>query len=189
MQGRLELPLADDLGFSLGVATSYQQLFVSPGDNAFTLTFCPLTVRADLDWRTSESVRIRGGLWTDVNRFRVELDVPRPTKEGEVQLPSEVLEALRHHREGLLGARRRVGRDDGCELYAELLLSGGFRLGSWWGDFVDFAPDLRLAARWAPGADATRLTLTGGLNHQRRRRTRRRRASATPTCHPSARPT
>lgn len=165
VQGRLELPLADDLGFSLGVATSYQQLFVSPGDNAFTLTFCPLTVRADLDWRTSESVRIRGGLWTDVNRFRVELDVPRPTKEGEVQLPSEVLERFDITEKGFSGRVDAWGETI-VELSPELLLSGGFRLGSWWGNFVDFAPDLRLAASWAPGADATRLTLTGGLNHQ-----------------------
>lgn len=164
LQGTLGLDLAPDLGFTLGVATSYQQLRIRPGDNDLKITFDPLTVRADLDWRGDDRLKLRGGLWADLTRFRVELSLPRPTKEGEVQLPSEILDVITTTEEGF-GGRLDAWGEAIYELAPELTLLGGLRLGTWHGNFDAVAPDFRLAASWK-AADTTRLTLSGGMNHQ-----------------------
>jgi hypothetical protein len=159
------LDLDKDLALSLGIASSYQRLELGVGDNSFELRFCPLTLRADLDYRGLKGWRLRGGLLGEVSRFRVELAVPRPDKEGEVSLPGEVRERFDLTEAGY------AGRIDGWgeatwSLTERVNLSGGFRLASWIGkNFQDFAPDLRLAAGWK-ATDSTVLTLTGGLNHQ-----------------------
>jgi hypothetical protein len=164
VQGTLELVLARDLGLSLGLATSYQQLRVSPGDQSFRLTFDPVTLRADLDWRAGQRLRVRGGLWSELTRFRVDLALPRPAKEGQVQLPGEVLEVFEAREDGF------TGRLDGWgeavwEAHEDVTLAAGVRLASWYGGISAWAPDWRLAAGWQ-ALERTRLTLSGGMNHQ-----------------------
>ncbi|MFO0748435.1 MAG: carboxypeptidase regulatory-like domain-containing protein [Myxococcota bacterium] len=164
LQGTLSLALADDLGFSLGVATSYQKLRVSPAENDFQLTFDPLTTRADLDWRPSPVLRIRGGLWAELFRFRVALSLPAPTKEGQVQLPSEVQPIVNATEDGF-GGRLDGWGEATYRLAPELTLTGGLRLLTWYGNFSAVAPDARLALGWSV-ADGSQLTLSGGVNHE-----------------------
>ena len=164
IQGTANFDLDAETQLTLGLATSYQQLRVSPGSNDLRITFDPVTLRADLEHRPSKSLRLRGGLWADLTRFKVELAVPRPTKEGEVQLPSEVQERIEATEEGF-GGRLDAWGEAIWRTTDALTLSGGTRLASWHGNFAAFAPDLRLAASYEL-ADPTRVTLTAGLNHQ-----------------------
>lgn len=163
IQGRLLTPLAPGLDLSLGLATSYQGLELSPGQSDFALTFDPITLRADLAWRGDERLRLEGGLWAELTRFKVELALPLPTKEGQVQLPSEIRPIYEAVDEGLTGRLDLWGEASYRALDA-LTLSGGFRLASWHGGLSAVAPDLRLAASWQL-AEPTRLTLSGGLTH------------------------
>lgn len=156
--------LSEDLSLSMGVASSYQRLELGIGDNSFKLAFCPLTLRADLDYRGLKDLRLRGGLWAEVARFRVDLAVPRPDKEGEVSLPGEVRERFDLTEAGYAGRLDGWGEAT-WNVSEKVNLSGGLRLASWIGNFQRFAPDLRLAAGWK-ATDETVLTLTGGLNHQ-----------------------
>ncbi|MCC6623612.1 MAG: TonB-dependent receptor [Deltaproteobacteria bacterium] len=164
IQGTLTFPLHERVGMRLGVATSYQQLRVSPGANDFRLTFDPITARADLDWRPSTTVRVRGGLLAEVLRFKVDVAVPRPTKEGQVQLPSEIQEVVVATEEGF-GGRLDLWTEASVRPLSELTLLGGLRLGTWHGNFQAVAPDARLAIGWDV-SETIELTLTGGLNHQ-----------------------
>ncbi len=164
VQATADIDLADDLVLGLGLGTAYQRFDLSPGDNNFSLTFDPVTLRADLDWRASKAWRLRGGLLGSVARFNVGVELPRPTKEGQVQLPSEIQEIIVASQEGFTG--RLDGWGEGTwTLSDEVSLSGGFRLASWLGNFNAFAPDLRFAVGWRP-VDTTTVTLTTGLNHQ-----------------------
>ncbi len=164
VQATADIDLASDLTLALGLGTAYQRFDLSPGDNDFALTFDPVTLRADLDWRASQALRLRGGVLASVARFKVELALPLPTKEGQVQLPSEIQEIIEATEEGFTG--RLDGWGEATLVVSdEVSLSGGFRLASWLGNFQAFAPDLRLAVGWRP-LDATTFTLTTGLNHQ-----------------------
>ncbi len=164
VQATASLDLAADLILSLGLSTGYQRLDISPGDNDFALIVDPVTARADLDWRSSPTLRVRGGLLAEAARFRVDIAVPRPTKEGQIQLPSEVVPRYEATEEGFTGRLDGWGEAT-LALSDEVSTSGGVRLASWLGNFTAFAPDLRLAVGWRPGA-TTALTLTTGLNHQ-----------------------
>lgn len=164
VQGKLTLAPAPSLELSLGLATSYQGLRLSPGDNDFSLTFDPATLYADLAWRASDRLRLSGGLWAELTRFKVELALPRPTKEGQIQLPSEILPIYRTREEGLTGRLDGWGEAT-FRLTDALSVAAGFRLASWHGSLDAFAPDLRLAVGWR-FTPATTVTLSGGLNHQ-----------------------
>lgn len=163
-QANANIDLSPAVALTLGLATSYQQVDISNGGNSFTLKADPLTLRADLDARPSDVVRLRGGIWAEVSRFKVGIALPRPTKEGQVQLPGEVLERIEATEEGL-GGRIDGWGEASFAVAPELQLTGGFRIASWLGNFSAVAPDLRLAAGWKP-IDATVFTLTAGLNHQ-----------------------
>lgn len=164
VQATSTLDLNPELQLALGLATSYQQITVTPGTSRLQITFDPVTLRADLDYRGVPKLRVRGGLWAEATRFRVELNVPRPTKEGQVQLPSEVLERFEVAEEGLAGRLDAWGEAT-WDVSDAVSLSGGLRVASWYGNFQAVAPDLRVALGWK-ASDATRLTLTTGLNHQ-----------------------
>jgi len=164
VQATANLDLSPAVALTLGLATSYQQVDINNGGNSFSLKADPLTLRADLDARPSDVVRLRGGLWAEVSRFKVGIALPRPTKEGQVQLPSEVLERIEATEEAFAGRLDGWG-EASFAVAPELQLTGGFRIASWLGNFAAVAPDLRLAAGWKP-VDATVVTLTAGLNHQ-----------------------
>ncbi|MFT7581288.1 MAG: hypothetical protein ACI9MR_002963, partial [Myxococcota bacterium] len=164
VQGRLDIALSNDLSLSAGLATSYQKLLVSPGDNDLEITFDPLVIRADLDWRASPDLRIRGGILGDVTRFDVLLNVPRPVKEGQVSLPGEARSTFMATDGGITG---QIGlwTEATYKATETVGLSAGTRLTGWFGTFESWAPDARLGAWWDLGAD-TRLTLNLALNHQ-----------------------
>lgn len=164
LQGTANFDLDPETQLTLGLATSYQQLRVSPGTNDLRITFDPVTLRADIDHSASKTLKVRGGLWADLTRFKVELALPRPSKEGEVQLPGEVQERIEATEEGL-GGRLDAWGEVVWRPREDLTLSGGTRLASWYGNFMAFAPDVRAAVGYEL-ADPTRLTLTAGLNHQ-----------------------
>jgi len=164
IQGTANLDLDRDTLLTMGLATSYQQLRVTPGNNDLRITFDPVTLRADIDHRASSSLRLRAGLWTELTRFKVELAIPRPTKEGEVQLPGSILERIEATEEGF-GGRIDGWGEATWNATDDLALSAGTRLASWLGNFTAFAPDLRFAVGYKV-ADPTRVTLTTGLVHQ-----------------------
>jgi hypothetical protein len=164
IQGTLTHALGRNLLLNAGLATSYQKLRVSPGTNDLRITFDPLIVQSDLDWRPLSNVRVRGGIYTEVQRFKVDVALPLPTKEGEVQLPSEIKPLLRATEKGFSG-RADLWGEVAWDPMPKLGLLAGFRLGSWHGNFTAVAPDARAAVGWSP-ADDLRVTLSGGLNHQ-----------------------
>jgi len=164
IQGTANFDLNPDTLLTMGLATSYEQLRISPGADDLRLTVDPVTLRVDLDHRASSSLRLRAGLLTELARFKVEIAVPRPTKEGEVQLPGSVLERLEATVEGF-GSRIDAWGEATWSVTDDLTLSAGTRLASWLGTISAFAPDLRFAVGYKL-ADPTRVTLTAGLVHQ-----------------------
>jgi len=164
VQGTVRTRLSDDLLFFGGLSTSYQRLELSPGGDAFSLTFDPVTLRADLDWRQSPTLRLRGGLLAEATRYLVEVSIPRPTKEGQVALPGAVRETIEATESGIAGRFGLYG-EAVWRLAPALTLVGGLRLDAWLGTFEAAAPAARLALTWDAAA-ATRLSVSGGVTHQ-----------------------
>lgn len=164
VQGTLELALSGELAASFGLASSYQRIRVAPGKQGFKLTFDPVTARADLDWRATRDLRLRGGVLGEAYRFRIELDLPRPTAEGQVALPSEVREVVTATEDGF-GGRADAWVEGSWRVDRDVTLLLGARLLTWQGNFEAAAVDGRLAAAWTP-FEGTRLSLGVGVNHQ-----------------------
>jgi TonB family protein len=164
VQGTLEHALSKTVSVTAGLATSYQQLRVSPGSNDFRLTFDPLVLQGDLTWRPSAKVSLRSGVYGEVTRFKVDLRLPLPRKEGEVQLPSEVQDIIQAREEGFSG-RADLWAEGTWQATKALGLLAGARLQTWHGNFSEAALDARLASSWEV-LPATRIGLAAGLNHQ-----------------------
>lgn len=163
-QGTWTQQLTDELGLRLGLATSYQRLTVAPGDTRFDLTFDPVTLRAALAWRGSPRLSVRGGVDAQVTRFKVDANVPAPTKEGQVPLPGASQEVIRATEEGFTSDFAGWGEVTWRPLEA-LTAVAGLRLTTWVGGFDAAALDPRVTVTWDVDAD-TALSLAGGLNHQ-----------------------
>ena len=164
IQGTLQVPLSRTLGFTAGLSTSYQKFRVTPGSNDFQLTFDPVVLQSDLSWRPSSEVQIKAGVYGEVQRFKVDLRSPLPTKEGEVQLPTEVRQVFEVTESGFSG-RADIWGEATWQPSRELSLLAGARLLSWHGNFSAVAPDMRAAVGWSPTTDWG-FVLSGGLNHQ-----------------------
>ncbi len=164
VQGRLTTQLSRDLTFDAGLATSYQRLEIRPGGNDFTLTFDPVTLRTDLDYRASPALRLRGGLLATAQRYETAVNLPRPTKEGQVALPAQVKETIETSEGGVAG-QLALWTEASWRAAPSLLLIGGLRLTGWIGIFDEVATDARLTGLWDL-AEATRLRWSVGVNHQ-----------------------
>ncbi len=154
-----------DLGLRLGLVTGYQGLQLQIGEERnFNLRVCPLVLRADVDARMSEKIKLRGGLWASLQSFGVSLDLSRPVKEGQVNVPTASQEQFSididgwsERLDGWVELRYEPNKDLG-------LILGG-RGASWYGAFSDAAFEPRTSLYWQV-AEGTRLTLGGGLNYQ-----------------------
>ncbi len=164
VQGTMQLALARDLFFTAGLATSYQRLRVSPGSNDLQITFDPLIGQADLEWRPSRAIRLKGGVYGEVQRFKVVARVPLPTAEGQVALPSEVQRVFDVTENGFSG-RADLWGEASFEISPVLNALAGLRLQTWHGNFDAVAPDARAAIGWTPDPEFA-VTLAGGVNHQ-----------------------
>ncbi len=164
VQGTLEHALSNEVTVTAGLATSYQQLRVSPGSNDLRITFDPLILQGDVSWRPSSRFNLRSGLYSEVTRFKVDVRLPLPRKEGEVQLPSEVQQIIQAREEGFSG-RVDAWSEATWQATPEVGLLAGARLQTWHGNFDDAALDARVAANWAV-VPSLRLGLAAGLNHQ-----------------------
>ncbi len=165
IQGTWTTKFNPDLGLRLGLVTGYQGLQLKFGtERNFNLRVCPLVLRSDVDARLSDKFKLRGGLWAQVTSFGVSLDLSRPSKEGQVNVPTATKEQFAidvdgwsQRLDGWVEARYEPTQDIG-------LILGG-RGASWWGDFSDAAFEPRASFYWQ-AAEGTRLTLGGGLNYQ-----------------------
>jgi TonB family protein len=154
-----------DLGLRLGLVTGYQALQLKIGtERNFNLRVCPLVLRSDLDARLSDTLKIRGGLWASITSYGVSLDLSRPSKEGQVNLPTASQEQFSIDVDGF-NERLDGWVEVRYEPVKELGLILGGRAASWYGTFSDAAFEPRASVYWQ-AAEGTRLTLGGGLNYQ-----------------------
>ena len=164
LQARLDAGLAPGLTLSAGLSVAYQRILLAPTSaTSLDIAADPLVARLDLDWRISPTLRLRGGLSAQVQRFNVRADVPAPAKEGQSAAGASQ-DRIREVNSGFGGAL-----SPWVELTWEpqraLSLVAGFRLQGWLGAYQAIAPDPRLAFRWdiVPG---TTLSAAVGLYHQ-----------------------
>jgi TonB family protein len=164
LQATMNYVIAPGLDLFAGLMSGYQLLNIVPGEAGFSLAFCPLTLRSHISWRGIPKLELRGGVLATLQRYAVDLNIPAPTKEGQIQLPLSSQEWIQAQEEGYTG-------ETGLWMEAkwlpipELSIVGGLRFSAWIGNFEEVALDPRLTIAWDILED-TRLTVSGGLNNQ-----------------------
>ncbi|MFT7620907.1 MAG: hypothetical protein ACI9WU_000067 [Myxococcota bacterium] len=165
VQGALDAVLTPELSVYAGVATSYQQLELKPSTaTSLNLTFDPLTLRSNLTWTPSSEWAVRGGLWSTVQRARVETNIPAPTKEGEPAAPISTRETITGVEEDLR-SENAVWAEATWRPVEPLQITTGIRGSFWVGDYEAGSLDPRALVRYRPN-DSTTLTASAGLYHR-----------------------
>jgi hypothetical protein len=162
-QATLRKALSRKVLLFAGIATGYQTLRVAPSDiTSFELNLCPLILRTDISWQINKKLSFRGGLYGSMTRARIQSNLPRPTKEGEIPDPSKT--ALSAD-EGVFVYEPALWSELQWRPMKKLTLTTGLRLLFWAGSFNDIELDPRVTLK-AGVTPTTVLTLAGGMNHQ-----------------------
>ena len=132
-----------------GLATSYQQLIVVPNDARIELTFDPVTLRTDLDWRARQRLPVCAVACSPaIIRYNVLAQHSAP-RQGRARSSchgrrKKTFEATDG---GIQGIGALVDRSDLAAHPRAPRITGGLRLNMWFGVFSDAAPD---AFAWVP---------------------------------------
>lgn len=163
IQATYTVQLEDDLSMFAGLSTGWQGFNLGiGGGRSFDLAFCPLVLRTDMEWRPRKDFKLRGGFRGYFQRFRVEADLPPPTKEGEIGGQNEDdIAALEED----FTLQLSLWAEASWSPIEEIQVVAGFRFSGWTLYYQEWGLDPRLTVHFDV-TDTTRISVAGGLNHQ-----------------------
>lgn len=155
--------LGDELSLFAGLSTSWQGFDLGIGSSqSFELTFCPLVIRTDLDWRPLKEFKLRGGWRGYLQRFRVDASIAPPTSEGQVggQNPDPITSTEEDYTLQL-----SLWAEASWSPLENIKIIAGLRASVWTLYYQNWGIDPRMTVHFDV-TDDTRISIAGGLNHQ-----------------------
>ena len=163
IQATYTTQLSDELSMFAGLSTGWQGFNLGVGSGrSFDLTFCPLVLRTDAEWRPRPDFKLRGGFRGYFQRFKVEAELPPPVKEGQVG--GQNLDEIQAVEEDFT-LQLSLWAEASYSPVEEIQIVAGFRFSGWTLYYQEWGLDPRLTVHFDV-TDSTRVSIAGGLNHQ-----------------------